>query len=243
MKKIVFILISGVLFFIHIPAARGITLGYAEFPPYEYRENGTPAGIQVEIVKILCQRAGIPLELVYLPFKRAYMEAKNGSIDGLFNFYKTEERLAAFDYTDPLIENPLVFFVKKESQLTYTRLEDLKGLKVGVMQGYTYGREFDQSAMFTKEASTFHASAFHKLVRGRIHIYPCDKLVGIHVARQNELMIHLKILPVPLMVMEGYIGFTKGRHPAVIGKINAELKRMKQKNEIQILIDRYLNKP
>jgi polar amino acid transport system substrate-binding protein len=241
LKKIMTLIILGTLFSINSTAAREITLGYVEFPPYEYCENGNPVGIQVGIVKELCKRAGISIKLQFMPFKRALEDTKRGRIDGLFNFYKIKERLPFFDYTNPVIENPLVFFVKKDSQLTYNSLEDLKGLKVGVMHGYTYGTGFDQSSLFTRESANHHASNFNKLVRGRINIYPCDKLVGIYVARKNNLMSNLKTLPVPLKVMDGHIGFTKGKHLDIISKINAELEIMKQNNEIKNIIDQYIS--
>lgn len=52
---------------------RGPTVqAYVVFPPYKYQENGQPKGLLVEIVCTMSQRAGLPLELVHKPFKRAY---------------------------------------------------------------------------------------------------------------------------------------------------------------------------
>ncbi len=79
----------GFCLLIPVPDSPAITLGYVDFPPYEYEVNGNPEGILVNIVNSLFARVEIPLELEYLPFKRAYELTKAGSIDGLFNFYKT----------------------------------------------------------------------------------------------------------------------------------------------------------
>ncbi len=220
--------------------AKAVTLGYVDFPPYEFQNKGKPDGALVLIVQTLFKRADIPLKLVPLPFKRAYEETRSGSIDGLFNFYKTKEREAHFDYSDPVIKNPLVFFVRKDSQLSYEDLDDLKGLKVGVMTGYTYGPDFDTSPLFTRDPSDSHESNLKKLVLGRLDAYPCDKLVGLYVAVRNDLMSELKILPKPLAVMNGYIGFTKGKHEQTIRKINAVLTEMGKNGEIEALIDSYI---
>ena len=90
----VFIILSCTLFITKSHAAEKITLAYVSFPPYEYQEDGKAEGVLVDIIKEIFQRANIPLELKFLPFKRAYVEAKEGRIDGLFNFYKNEERLS-----------------------------------------------------------------------------------------------------------------------------------------------------
>lgn len=111
-RKTIYILVSIFLFWATSVHAQYIVLGYVDFPPYEFKDvNDKPRGILVQIVQTLFKRADIQLVLKYLPFKRAYKSTERGEIDGLFNFYKTENRLASFDYTEPIIQNPLTFFV------------------------------------------------------------------------------------------------------------------------------------
>ncbi len=243
-KKIIFLIFTCCLFFGNHVSAQSITLGYVNFPPYEFEEKGEPSGILVKIVEMLFEKADISLALKFLPFKRAYEYVKTGNseIDGLFNFYKTKERLNFFDYTEPVINNPLVFFVRKDSMLKYNRLEDLKGLKVGVMRGYTYGTDFDKNSLFLREPTDSHKLNFIKLIYGRTDTYPCDQLVGIHVAMKNKLMSGLKILPTPLTVMDGYIGFTKGKHQETINRINKIIVKMHQTGEIEKIFNQYIER-
>lgn len=239
-KKTILLLIVFYLFCGSSVNAQNITLGYVNFPPYEYEDNGKASGVLVTIVESVFQRADIPLSLEYLPFKRAYESVINGEIDGLFNFYKIEERLNFFDYSEPIIENPLVFFVLKDSTIEFNKLEDLSGLNIAVMRGYTYGVDFDENTSFSREVEESHISNFKKLKSGRVDAYPCDKLVGIHVAMVNNIMSDLKILPVTLKVMDGYIGFTKGKHQETISIINNIITEMHQNGEIAEIIDQYL---
>lgn len=242
LKKTVCLLFAWSLFLSPLVYAQNITLGYVDFPPYEFENNGQPGGLLVTIVKTLFGKADIQLELIFLPFKRAFENTKSGKIDGLFNFYKTEERLIFFDYTEPVIKNPLVFFVRKDAIVRFNQLEDLKGLRVGVMVGYTYGMDFDENTTFIRDTASSHGANFKKLVMGRIDTYPCDRLVGIYVAMQYNLMSELKILPEPLNVMDGYIGFTKGKHQETIRKINKVLSVMNQNGEIKQIIDQFFEK-
>lgn len=147
-----------------------------------------------------------------------------------------------FDYSEPVIKNPLVFFVRKDASIKFNNLQDLKGLKIGVMHGYTYGRDFDESTFFTRDPANTHISNLKKLVLGRISAYPCDQLVGIHVAMKKNIMSELKTLPTPLKVMDGYIGFTKGKHKNTINKINKVIKEMHQNREIEDIINQYIEK-
>ena len=239
-RKVAFLLVSFILFWGNSVYGEKITLAYVDFPPYEFQENGKAAGILVTIVETVFKRGNIPLELKFLPFRRAYEYTRKNEIDGLFNFYKTQKRLKFFDYSEAVIKNPLVLFVRKGSGIRFDSLKDLKGLKVGILRGYTYGTDFDESTLFVKDAGNSHESNFRKLAAVRIDVYPCDKLVGIHVAKKMNLMSELEILPVPLKIMDGHIGFTKGKHQNVINIINKIILEMHQNGEIDQIISRYL---
>ena len=220
--------------------SNSISLAYVDFPPYEWSKNGLPKGILVEIVQKAFSDAGIPLKLEQLPFARAYEKAKNGSIDGIFNFYKIPERLEFFDYSEPIIENQLVFFVRKDSRLEFKSLSDLQGLAVGTMRGYTYGPDFDNNPLFIRQPANSHENNLRKLFYGRIDAYPCDKLVGIHVATTIGVMSELKILSPPLQVMKGHIGFTKGKFIPEIASINRQIVKMREDGTIDDIINKYV---
>ena len=235
-----FLLIAIFLFCFLSLNSKEMTLAYVDFPPYEFQENGEAQGILVDIVKEIFEDADISLELRFLPFKRAYESVKNSEIDGLFNFYKTDERLKHFRYSESIINNPLVFFVRRDSDWQFEKLSDLKNAHIGVIRGYTYGDKFDNSGIFKKDETNSHVANFKKLALGRIDLYPCDKLVGIHIAMKNSLMSELKILPNTLKEMKGYIGFSKNTDKDSINQINEAIMKMKKNNEIENIIDEYL---
>ena len=107
--------------------AKPMELIYVDFPPYEERINGKPEGLLIRIVEQIFKIADIPLNLSFMPFKRGYELVKEGRYDGIFNFYKIDARLPYFDFSAPIIKNPLVFFVHKDSDMTYESLGDLNG--------------------------------------------------------------------------------------------------------------------
>ncbi len=77
-----------------IAQPKPFSLGYTEFKPFIWKENGQPTGIYVDILKeALEQRMGIPLTLRHLPQKRIEAYIKNGELDGFIDL-STADRLA-----------------------------------------------------------------------------------------------------------------------------------------------------
>lgn len=216
-----------------------LTLAFVDFPPYEWQEDGEARGILVDVVKEACKKADVPVELRFLPFKRAFKEVREGRLSGLFNFYKTEQRLAHFDYSIPIIENRLVLFVRKDKEIDFKTLDDLQGYKIGVMRGYSYGEAFDAADLIREEAND-HESAFAKLLYGRIDAYACDMVVGVYTSRKLGIEGELKVLCTPIETMKGHIGFTKGKYPEVIQKLNEQIEAMQQEGRIAEIVDGYL---
>jgi len=219
-------------------------LAYVDFPPYSWQESGRAKGVQVQIVNSIFKNAHIELELIYLPFKRAYQDVKEGKIDGLFNFYQTPERMQWFDYSASFIKNPLVIFKKNNRQID---INNLQGLKVGVMRGYTYGNEFDNNSTFTRYIIDSHKSAFLLLKKNRIDIYPCDYRVGNWHIEKLSLQNEIDSITKPLKIMDGHIGFTKGVHQKNIQKINNAIMNIIKSGEIETIIktspDHHSNQP
>ncbi len=215
-------------------------LAFVDFPPYEYRENNIPKGILVDAIKDIFSTIGEPLTLEFLPFKRAFVSVKKGHVDGLFNFYKVPERMPYFDYSEPLIDNELVFFVSTDSKLVYRELKDLDHLRVGVILGYSYGEAFDKSTQFYRMKSYTHTVSFYKLADRQIDIYPCDRYVGLYIVKNEKMSQKIKILPTPLKLMKGHIGFTKGKHNRLIQKLNPVIREMKQNGKLEMYIDKYV---
>ncbi len=219
---------------------RTIILAYGDFPPYEFRSEGGAKGVLVDMVKDIFNEAGIPLELQFIPFKRAFEDTKRGEIDGIFSFFKTPERLAYFDYSSPLIKNELVLFVRKDSKMQYTGINSLKGKRIAVMLGFSYGPEFDAATGVLRDISTSHQGSLQKVNRGRVDAYICDKVVGLYTAQKYNLLDELKYIQKPVATMNGHIGFTKEKLADVISRVNAVISRMRQAGEINKRINEYI---
>ncbi len=246
LKKI--LLIFFVFCFFDYIYCYSVKLVTVEFPPYSYQEQSKVSGVQVEIVKKAFEYAEINYSLELLPFARALFEAEKGEKDFIFNFYKNDDRLKRFEYTDAVIENPLVFFVKKDSNIKFNGdLTLLSDYKIGTIIGYSYADDFDYAIIHNLlkiDETSSHEANFRKLNTGRIDMYVCDKNVGIYTIKQLKLENNFKILDTPLNIQYGYLGISKDNpKKSIIPKINQALKEIKQNINIEDLIQKYINQP
>jgi len=168
-------------------------------------------GYTVEIIREALQRVGYELETVWLPWKRAQVEAARGDYDGLGASYYTEERATKFAYSDPIAATEIVFFKRTEDDIKYSELEDLKPYKIGTGFEYGYPEKFLKADYLQKieayELKTNIARLLHKRV---------DLIIGSREAILFYLKLEypnkiqfVEILGKPLEKLSLYVPFSK----------------------------------
>ena len=85
----------------------------AEFPPYEYFENGVITGIDADMMQAVCDRLGMELEIQNMHFDAIITAVDSGKADvGAAGMTVTEERLKNIDFTDTYTTAQQVIIVK-----------------------------------------------------------------------------------------------------------------------------------
>lgn len=244
MKAVLIILI---LLFSTIPGKSNeiVKLATVDFPPYSYLEKDKIKGIEVEIIERIFEKQGIKYTIELLPFNRALISVEDGDRDFIFNIYKNPDRLKKFDYSDPILDNPLIIFIKKDSNIVFTgNINELRNYNIGTMLGYTYSPEFDKARndkLIKTEEVCGHEQNFKKLVSGRIDIYIVERSVGLYFTKKLGIQQQVKYLNIPLKKQNGYIGISKKNSKKVLfSKINEGLKALKASGEYQKIFDKYL---
>jgi polar amino acid transport system substrate-binding protein len=228
------------------------------FPPYSYIDEKTNEikGIQVDIIKRMCVLSKINCSFSVIPFARAIKEIKRKDtndlfvFDGIFNFYKNPDRLKEFKYSDKILNNPLVIFVRNDSKIKYSgKLSDLKSVSIGVMIGYSYSKELDEArndknnknVVYNIEESTSHELNFKKLEAKHIDIYIVEKNVGKYVTKKLGIGNKFKILPKVFKQQDGFIGMSK-ENPKIflLNELNKSLKILIKNGELNEIYSKYL---
>jgi len=121
-----------------------IIMGNYDKPPKYYLENNEAEGILIDIMKYVDRNVDQSFRFKQYPWKRAYANAVNGE-GGIIGLSMTRERLKIFDYSDVMFYDELVLVVLKGNEFPFHGIGDLKGKRVGVRRGSSYGEEFEKA--------------------------------------------------------------------------------------------------
>ena len=195
--------------------------------PFEYLQNGTPKGIDVEIVDIIMRKLKIPYEIKFYPWARAWMLVKKGKADAVlsisykpsrekFLYYTASQR--AFAETGKLPKEYLWisqynFFVKKSklNKINFSSYSQVLKAKyrVGRNKDYSYNEEFMKSGIPATLTVSNTKDGFSALVLDKIDLYPMDKTIGLAEVSDMGMENSIDYLPKPMFSKPYLVPFIK----------------------------------
>ncbi len=197
-----------------------------------YGKGLKQGGYTVEIIKEALKRVGYELETVWLPWKRAQVEAARGDYDGLGASYYNEERANRFAYSDPIATTEVVFFKRTEDDIKYSNLEDLKPYKIGTGFGYGYPEQFVKADYLKKIEAYELKTNITRLLHKRIDLIIGSRKAILFYLKQKypDKINSLEILGNPLETLPLYVLFSKKKpdYKQKIEDFNRGLKMIKE---------------
>jgi ABC-type amino acid transport substrate-binding protein len=219
-------------------------------PPKMYLQNGSNRGILVDILEYADQR--LPndrMRLTLYPWARAYQQALVGR-GGVIGLSWTPRRDDLFDYSAPVFMDEVVLVVRKDRVFPYKTLADLKGKRVGMVRGASFGEAFDRAVadgVFLVDGDNGVQNRLNKLMLGRIDcaLFNVGKAGFEEALRVNKLYAALKddlvVLPVPMRKDPNFLAFPKDMHmKAWLAEFDQVIKNGYDRGEIQKIIVRDL---
>ena len=197
-------------------------------PPFMYLQNGQAAGTYPRIITEAFRRMNIPVKVNAIPWKRALAEAKSGRA-GIAGLYWTEERARYFDFSDPLLTEKVLIFVRNDSTFPFMAMTDLKGKKLATISGWVYGNEFDKaraSGLFATDPNIDDGLNFEKLIRRRVDAVIAIESSGQAAITSKNLGTVVRALKQPLSSLQTYLAFSKGSNGVLLRRFNDTLKSM-----------------
>jgi len=120
-----------------------INMTSLEWPPYT-GEALPDKGANAAVLKAAFEAMGYSLNIKMLPWERAVNEAQNNpDYVGYFPEYFSSDVEKNFIFSDPIGHGPLGFVENKDNPVIWNKLEDLKNISIGVVNGYVNTSEFD----------------------------------------------------------------------------------------------------
>jgi polar amino acid transport system substrate-binding protein len=112
--------VSGVPFEYVPPESAGQTAGTltfadsADFPPYQYAEDGVPSGLDVDVARAVCDILGVAVEFSVVQSDRLVTAVQFGKADfAAGGLYQNDADLELVDFTAPYTTCTQAILVRK----------------------------------------------------------------------------------------------------------------------------------
>ena len=228
----------------------------AAFPPYEYKaDDGSFAGIDVEIAALIAEELGLELEIVDIDFGAIVAGVATGKYDmGMAGLTVTEERKESVNFTNSYAKGIQSVIVKADS--AYASFEDFytgfdadgnpagvkDNIKIGVQQDTT-GDIYSSSDAVDwgfGEANVVRyktgADAVEALKSGKVTAVIIDNEPAKSFVNANE---GLKILEGSYAEEDYAIAINK-EDTKLLEDINAALKKLTDEGKIAQIVNKYI---
>lgn len=239
--KQVKIFLSALLLVSFVLFARTVTVGTsADFPPFEYIENGQFVGFDMDLMREIAKIAGFELKFVDMSFDSLIPALRAGQIDvAAAAMTITEERKKVVDFSMPYWSADQSIIVKADSDLTITVL--FGKFRIGVQTGTTGDlwctENLVQKGLLPernlKRYDTF-ILALSDLLNGNIDAIVLDSPVANRFAATKPV----KVVGIIVTGEQYGIAVKKG-NKELLDKINQALKTLIETGKINELIDKY----
>lgn len=213
------------------------------YPPYMFGTD--PAtGIYPEIIRAAFQQCGLPVKVIGYPWKRALELGREGKV-AIGGIYQNIERMNFFAYSDPLFTETLVVCVKKGRGFPFRGVIALRGKRVGINRGWSYGEVFDNarwSGLFNAEEATDNQANLKKLLVDRVDCIIADELSLLRILKQKGWGDRIEMLHPPAAVNSTHLVFAKHTHQThVLEMFNQGLVRIKENGTYNRIIDTFIH--
>ncbi|PWR71856.1 substrate-binding periplasmic protein [Methanospirillum stamsii] len=124
----------------YIPAVGLSHLQYLteEWAPYNYLEDGIPAGISVDILEKVFKSIGVNKtreDIRIVPLSEGFRQAQEENGTVLFSIAKSPEREPLYQWAGPFTTGKFVLFAPEQKNISITNPQDLAGYRIGTVQG------------------------------------------------------------------------------------------------------------
>lgn len=112
----------------------------ADYPPYEFHKEvdgkDQIVGFDIEIAKQFAKDLGVELEIKDMAFDGLLVALQSDKVDMIFaGMTPTDERKKNVDFSDIYYTATHRFILRSGEETSITKMEDLKGKKIGVQKG------------------------------------------------------------------------------------------------------------
>ena len=204
-----------------------LTLVSTAWPPF----TGTPGQprFALDLVETGLSRLGYTATTGIVEAAKFNEALLTGPFDGSAAAWRDQERERVLLYSQPYLQNRLVLVGRAGADVSAKTLADLKGRRVAIVEGYSYGETIDNAGP-TFVRSSSEEDSLSRLLKGGADYTLMDELVVQHVISSypKESETRLEIGTIPLVTRDLYLAVRRTRVDAesIIKGFNAQLRGM-----------------
>jgi len=243
-----FILLMGLcLSFITFASEKlSLTIYTEEFPPYNFTQQGVLVGINVEIVKQLCEGAGIACRFELLPWNRAFQQTNTHANSGLISTSRNQAREQLFHWVGPLASSVTYFYkLTSRDDITLGSTADAAQYTVGIQRNDIYQNLLKKHG-FIEGKNLLLFSAKHQDMKlffdGKLDLILGSELtLPYQVSKYGQ---HIKqveaVLKFDLPELQGnYLALNRETSGEIVEKLQQQYRLLLKHQKIQPIIDKY----
>jgi len=194
-------------------------------------ENIPDQAVGAELLREVYRRAGVAVEFVDLPAKRALVESSSGRLDGevhrIFDVQREFPTLIALQPPINQIE-PTVF--SRGLRFPVAGWDSIRPYSIGIVRGVGSSERGTQGMARVEPVASME-QLMTMLDGGRFEVAVNDRFSGLLVNRRLRLETRVLPLAPPLETLQLH-HFLHERHRALLPRIEAELRAMQASGEL-----------
>ncbi len=206
-------------------------------------EDEKLTGFHIDLIKMAAAELNINVEFVSLPWKRALVMVEKGEVDAISYTIFTPDRTKFLIYEpgNVISIGSTRFAYLKDNQLDYDgSLDSVKDRKIGVIRGYSYGKNFDHNKLKNLIEVNSEQQLLLMLLEKRVD------LILVNIDHLKYKYSHLTgFSNVTSMDVAGddydiYLAFSKKRqHEALAKRFAPVISRIRKTEKYQQIVQSY----
>ncbi len=197
------------------------------WPPFTNAQG--QARFALDLVEAALGRIGITSTTTIVDASQFTTALLGSAFDGSAAAWKDPDREAALLFSQPYLENRLVLVGRKDSDVSAASLSALKGKRIAIVEGYSYGGAVENAGPAFVRARS-EEDSMSRLLAGSVDYVLMDEVVVQYIADHHALEAKTKLQfgSTPLVTRPLYFVVRRSRPDAqsIVDRFNAQLKGM-----------------
>ncbi len=205
-----------------------LRLTASEWPPY-VSPDGPKSGFAPFLVSEALERAGYNVSIDTGPWPETLDATIDGKYDVFATLWHTDERAESIVFSEPYIQNEMVFIRLSDSDIRARKREDLAGLRIGIVADFAYNADADTRGIDIVSSGSVSEN-MRALRNGELDLVVADRRVALTEINRGAHARSFDVLPEPLLKRGLRIGVSKQREDAeaIVAAFEAEIAKMRE---------------